>query len=240
MKKLFLLLLALILLLTAACQKPHPSNEPDTTSPEGTLDSDPDNPGNLSDSIPPSGGNGFLAPLYFYDAHEYEDYLEFLASEVSPEWLVSYDMISDFGSFGHFQTYKKNFQDYVYHIEPADGDSISIHFVRKGTESYDRLDKFVRRHRRNVENAQDMRLHSKDGYVEHEGIYYCYIMEGILCSISWETDEWLIYVSRSFAHVLKIDESPLGKLLSLETAPEAVAQINAAIAPALAKTPAAE
>lgn len=156
-----------------------------------------------------------------------EDYEKYVAEDMKLESFVSYDMISEYGAFVSFVNYGmvQPCTNYVYYLKDAEGYEFGLH-----VNSIAELEKEDAEALQQVENKKDMRTNSTEtGNYSANDIGYGYY-EGKLKSIYWEHDGKRILLcsgrGASLADYPAGSDTLVGQLLNVETAKEAVLQVN--------------
>ena len=155
-----------------------------------------------------------------------EDYEKYVAEDMKLESFVSYDMISEYGTFDSFVNFGmvQPCTKYAYNLKDAAGFEFTF-IVNNSAERKEENAEALQR----VENKKDMRTNSTEtGIYCANNIGYGYY-EGKLKSIYWEHEGRKISVRSKQGY---LDAYPagsdtlIGQLLNVETAKEAVLQVN--------------
>ena len=156
-----------------------------------------------------------------------EDYEKYVAEDMKLESFVSYDMISEYGAFVSFINYGRvqPCTNYVYYLKDAEGYEFGFH-----VNSIAELEKEDAEALQQVENERDMRTNgTKTGIYCVNNINYKYF-EGKLGTIYWEHEGRRIFLDSgrgySLADYPTGSDTLVGQLLNVETAKEAVLQVN--------------
>ena len=182
---------------------------------------------------PASQENSQTEERYYGEVNTYiptfttlEDYEKYVAEDMKLESFVSYDMISEYGEFISFINYGlvQPCTNYKYNLKDAAGYEVAFH-----VNSIAELEKEDAESLQQVENSKDMRTNgTKTGIYCANGIGYGYF-EGKLKSIYWEHDGKRILLRSRRGHLEAYpagSDTLIGQLLNVETAKEAVLQVN--------------
>ena len=170
---------------------------------------------------------------YYAEANVYvptfttlEDYEKYVAEDMKLESFVSYDMISEYGAFVSFVNFGRvqPCTKYAYTLKDAAGFEFTFIVNSSGEPTEENAEVLQQ-----VENEKDMRTNgTKTGVYCVNNINYVFY-KGNLGRIDWEHKGTRIFVYPKRGY---LDEYPagsdtlIGQLLNVETAKEAVLQVN--------------